>query len=356
MCESITETAFLEKAIELLPLTKEGVKEKLQFPFGRPKPDDPDEVKAAFTAKQKAYQDAINSEFAKFANNDETSDVYLCFQPIWNAQSRRLSGLEVLARVMDGGDNAPMPGLKVWQENDAENAPKFLLKQITFATDACQKLAPGLSVSVNVRPDELLAAKDHIVACTATTGTMCATLLIEITEYSPITPEILECIREMKGNGCVFALDDVTEVNDTPGKCMAKTGQHSCSFVLAKEYKDLFAVQKLSLPLACSVYRVFVYPTPKYAGGSPVPFLKTLIFPEDQRDEIDLRKKLVEDWVKDIREQEQQVRIVIEVSVSPEDLADKPRDLFPEFDIFDGTFEIQGGQSGGRGFPLEAFL
>lgn len=351
----ITEPVFLEKAMPLKPLTKDGVKEKLQCPV-RPKSDDPDDVKATFAAKQRQYQDAINTEFVKFSNDDNSSDVYLCFQPIWNAQTKSLTGLEVLARVMDGGDNAPMPGMKVWQENDRDNSTKFLKKQFTFAAEACQKLPAGITVGVNCRPDELAEVKDHIKECASLTGEGCATLLTEITEYSPITPDVLALISEMKVDGCLFALDDVTEVNDSPGKGMAKTGQHACSFALAKERKDLFVVQKLAMPLSCSVFRTEVFPTPKFDGGNAQSFLKSLIFPVTLRSEIDLRKQLVENWVQEIREQRQHVRIIIECSVSQEELADVPRELLPKFDPFDGTFEVQGGCTGGRGYSLEAFL
>jgi len=352
-----SEAMFLERIAddpEFQPLIREGVKEKLQVPV-RPKDEDPDS-KAAYAKRQNQYQDAVNEEFVKFSNDDETSDVYLCFQPMWNALTRTLTGLEVLARVMDGSDNAPMPGMKVWQETDRVNSTKFLHKQISFATAACQKMPEGLTVSVNCRPDELAAAKDHIKECAATTGNGCASLLMEVTEYSAITDEVLDLVEEMKADGCLFALDDVSEVNDNPGKAMEKTGQHACSFALAKRRKDLFAVQKLATKLSCSVFRVLVFPTPQYAGGTPNNFLKSMIFPEDQREEIDLRKRLVEDWVKEIREHDPEVRIVIECSISPDDLANKPKDLFPQINIFDGSFEVQGGLAGGRGYPLEAFM
>ena len=75
-------------------------------------------------------------------------------------------------------------------------------------------------------------------------------LLIEITEYSPITDQTLALIKEMKDQGVVFAIDGE---NGNPGKGMDKTGTHSCSFVITKAKAKLFAAQKLALPMSCPI-------------------------------------------------------------------------------------------------------
>jgi hypothetical protein len=266
--------------------------------------------------------------------------------------------LEVLCRIANGKDDAPMPGLAVFQETKKVDAIQFLKKQTEFAVDACKKL-PHIRVSVNVRPDELFGVKDFLIEKAKETSfnERPSNLLIEITEYAAIDDAVLALIQDMNNQGVIFAIDDVTEVRENPGKSMAKTGRHSCSFAIAKANAGLFAVQKLSLPMSCSVFRKKVYPTPEYAGGQPNSFLQGLIFPEDQTAEIEERKLLVEDWVAEVTKQNPGVQFVIECSVYPEDALDsKNNSLYPNIPLFDGKFDIQGGRSGGRGFPINAFL
>lgn len=356
---ALLESKFLETAKAIRPTAEEGVLEKFAFPIP-PKPDDKDIAakKVEFDEKKLRYQEAINEEFDKFANTNDATALYLVFQPIWNAKTGELAGLEVLCRVKNGKDDAPMPGLAVFQATQKPNALKFLMKQTEFAVDACKKL-PHLRISVNVRPDELEGVKDFLIAKAAETSGdgRHSNLLIEITEYSPITDQTLALIKEMKDHGVVFAIDDVTEVNDSPGKGMAKTGTHSCSFGLAKANAKLFAVQKLSLPMSCSVFRKKVFPTPEYDGGKANGFLAGCIFPEDQAAEIELRKTLVEDWYNEVMKENPDTQFVIECTVYPEDKNEgNNSSLYPNMPTFDGKFDIQGGQSGGRGFPLEAFL
>merc|ERR1712151_768085 len=72
--------------------------------------------------------------------------------------------------------------------------------------------------------------------------------------------------------------------------------------------------------------------------------------------EIELRKKLVEDWYKSVKEIAPDTEFVIECSVYPEDEhAGNNRRLYPNIPVFGGDFSTQGGRSGGRAFPLEAF-
>jgi len=353
----LTETRFLATAQSLVPRLDEDV-DKFKFPSAPNKKDESfDILNADFEVKKAEYQDAINKEFAKFSNTNESTAVYLVFQPIWNARTFHLSGLEVLCRIANGKDDAPMPGLSVFQATQQANAIQFLKKQTEFAVDACKKL-PLIRISVNVRPDELFGVKDFLIEKAKETSfnKRPSNLLIEITEYAPIDDATLALIQEMNNQGVIFAIDDVTEVRENPGKCMAKTGRHSCSFTIAKANAGLFAVQKLALPMSCSVFRKKVYPTPEYAGGQPNSFLQGLIFPEDQTAEIEERKLLVEDWVAEVTKQNPGVQFVIECSVYPDDIDSKNSSLYPNIPLFDGKFDIQGGRSGGRGFPIEAFL
>jgi len=292
-------------------------------------------------------QSGWNAEMAKFVTGEDSA-FYLAFQGMWNCKSGQLVGLEVLCRVANGKDEAPMPGLSTFQADPRQKhmANQFLEKQIKFAVEACRQL-PSVWVCVNVRPDELEGAKDCIV-----TNAM-PNLVIEITEYSPIDEATLVLVREMKKSGVVFSLDDVTEVREKPGKGMAPPS-HACSFQLAKSTADLWTIQKLALPMSCSVFRKEVFPTPEYDGGVAQPYLKTMILPLEQTEEITLRKELVEDWVREVRNKNPNVQFVIECSVYDGDL--RPRERFPQIDLLDGTFNIQGGGSGGRAFPLEAFL
>jgi len=241
-----------------------------------------------------------------------------------------------------------MPGLATFQADPEQRqlSIAFLHRQIEYALKVCEEL-PSIRVSVNVRPDELEGAKDLLLAKAL------PNLVIEVTEYAPITEETLHLVGEMKRHGVVFSLDDVTHVQETPAKAMAPLS-HACSFELAKQSADLWDVQKLALPMSCSVFRREVFPKPEYDGGVAQPFLKTMIFQEDEHDEIILRKELVEDWIREVKEKKPAVQFVIECSVYDEDL--EPRELFPQIDLLDGSFDIQGGRSGGRAFPLEAFL
>jgi len=313
---------------------------------------------SAIAGKQQEYQMHMNSEFEKYAVGED-SEVYLAFQPIWSCKMGTLIGLEVLCRVMNGLDAAPMPGLAVFQANRKIEALRFLQKQCEFAVDACQQLTrrgmQDITVSVNVRPDELLGAKDFMLKSVRESSTNGRTnLLFEITEYAPITADVISLLEELKKAGAVFALDDVTEVNANPGKAMAKLGEHACSFALAKEQASLFAVQKLDMKMACSVFRQEVFPTPEYDGGKAQPFLKSMIFPVEETDEIQMRNHLVVDWFTQVRAKNPEARFVIECSVYVEDLVNP--DLVPNIPLHDGPFSIQGGRSGGRAFPLEAFL
>jgi len=330
------------------PQAKPGVKENLGFV--PPKDDDPPD-KAAF---KKGYQERINTQFENFVN-DLPNDLYLAFQPMWNAKTHQLAALEVLIRSRDGTDNAPMPGMAAWQGRNRDMAMRFLEKQCRFAADACQKLMDAglgyVRVSVNVRPDEVAGAAAVLEDCAQKPN-----FLVEITEYAPITSEVLATIKMLKERGVSFALDDVTHVEDPPGKGFAKPSAHACSFEVAKATTELFDVQKLALPLSCSVFRAKVFPTPQYAGGAPLKFMEGMIFPEDQKEEINKRKAMVESWVAEVREKNPATTFVIECSVYPEDLADKPQDLFPNIGLFDGTIWMQGGKSGGRAYALEAFL
>lgn len=328
------------------PLVKEGVETLFTYPQG-PKKDDPEEKHVAFQKQKEAYQSNFNDEMGKFVAGEESA-FYLALQPIWNCMTGLLIGLEVLCRVANGKDDAPMPGLAIFQADPKQRsvALAFIRTQIEFAACIC-KVLPHIRVSINVRPDELEGVKDVLLA------NALPNLVVEITEYAPILEDTLQLVEEMLAHGVVFSLDDVTEVQEKPAKAMAPLS-HSCSFELAKRSAPLWAVQKLSLPMSCSVFRQQVFPKPAYDGGKAQPYLQTMIFPVDQTDEINLRKKLVEDWISEVREKNPTVQFVIECSVYPEDL--EPRELFPAIDLCDGSFDIQGGRSGGRAFPLEAFL
>lgn len=345
---TLLEVDFLKKVEadpEMRPLKHDGVAEKFAFP-APPKKDEPKEAHEAFLGKKQAYQTHWNAEMLNFVE-DRESPFYLALQPLWNCQSRALSGLEVLCRVANGKDDAPMPGLATFQADPAQKgvARQFLEKQIEFALDVCRQLP--VRISVNVRPDELAGVKDLLLAKAV------QNLVIEITEYSPIDEEFLHLVREMKDGGVVFSMDDVTEVQDTPGKGMAPPS-HACSMELSKRTADLWDIQKLALPMSCSVFRSHVYTTPQYDGGTAQPFLKGMIFPLEQMDEIVKRKELVEDWVTEVSNRNPNVKFVIECTVYSEDL--QPPDLFPQIDLLGGQFDIQGGRSGGRAFPLKAFL
>jgi len=355
----LLESTFLDKAQAFKPACVEGVCEKFRFPVPPPKPDEAAELHEAFKRKKQEYQDRIHAEFSLFVQ-DESSSIYLGLQPMWSVSTQTLVGVEVLCRIANGKDDAPMPGLSIFQVTQKDKALKFLEKQCDFAVEACKKLR-SITVSVNVRPDELVASQGMLlkkVGETLVDGV--SNLIFEITEYAPITDEVIATIRRMKDAGAVFALDDITEVVEKPGKAMAELGKHSCSFSLAKQYAELFAVQKLALPMSCSVFRAEVFPTPAYDGGKAQPYLKSMIFPEDQIDEIQQRTKLVEDWYSEVSKQNPATRFVIECTIDKEGLFDDesktPKHPFPRVPLLNGMFASQGGKSGGRVFPLEAFL
>merc|ERR1712048_858117 len=92
-------------------------------------------------------------------------------------------------------------------------AERFLRKQIEFAVQVCIHF-PTIRVSVNVRPDELEAVKNFLLEKSAALKKQnsASNLVVEITEYAPIGEGVKQLIREMRKNGVVFALDDVTQV------------------------------------------------------------------------------------------------------------------------------------------------
>lgn len=250
-----------------------------------------------------------------------------------------------------------MPGMADWQIRDRDGAQAFLKKQFEFAASNARKF-PGVDIHVNVRPDELAGAEAVIIqACSEATS-----IVVEITEYSPITEDVIERITSLRKRGVRFALDDVTQVvHDNPQHGYAKEGAHSCTFALGKEHAALFDVQKLALPLSACAWRVLVYPTPEYDGGKPVPFLQKQIVPYQSGEAvpslIEERKKEIQEWVQVVRSKQPTTRFVIECSLHKTDLEGKTG-LTPELDLFgSGTrFAMQGGIFGGRCFPPEAFF
>jgi len=351
------------------PRHREDVARKLAVPFVPKKdrftPKDEsqrDEEYAALIAnlpaKMKVYQEAFNDEMSKFVNNEDSA-IYLVYQPIWSCKTGLLSGLEVLCRIENGKDDAPMPALATFQADQDQLmlSESFSRKQLEFAAVACKQF-PDIHVSVNIRPDQLASLKDILVAKALETQTPsgCSNLLIEVTEYAPICARTLALIKEMKEAGVIFGMDDVNEVRDHPPPAGMAGPSHACSFNLAMENASLFAVQKLATPMSCSVFRKEVFPTPEYAGGQAVAFLRTLILPEEDKAGIDERKKLVETWVQVVSSRNPTTQFVIECSVYEEDLRGNP-DLYPDLPLFESpVFHIQGGRTGGRGFQLDAFM
>lgn len=337
------------------PLFEEGVLEKFTPPPFI-KPGATEEEKAAGQAKKKIYMENIKQGFRDLAAG-KPSGVYLALQPIFQISrgDSQLVILEVLARVKNGTDAAPMPGMAEWQVQDREGALMFLGCQLDFAVESAAKY-PGTDISVNVRPDELLGIRDKILEVSKKSKS----ILIEITEYAPITDEIIAIITDMKAQGVRFALDDVTKVVESPANGYAKQGAHACSFELGKTFAHLFEVQKLTLALSCVAYRVNVYPTPCYAGGQPSPFFERQILPHSTGTapslEILERKKEIEDWVAEVISKAPATRFVIEASIHEADL-DGKEGLIPEIpNFFDGAFCMQGGIFGGRAFTPEALL
>ena len=159
------------------------------------------------TPKEKqAYNEYTNAEILKFANNEE-SDVYLALQPIYNLKNgvkkAELEGLAVLLRKKDGTDTAPMPALKNWQlaslQKDKTDAVKLVKRQLNFTEVSSKKLNDEYFISVNIRADELLAldVAEYIVS-KVKKG---VNLLVEITEYAPITETAKQKIKELKELG-----------------------------------------------------------------------------------------------------------------------------------------------------------
>jgi hypothetical protein len=333
--EAYSECMFLRRASEFVPLKDDA---------------------CILDPKAEGYQDKINSEIEKFSAGDPSSMIYLGLQPIWCTRTWRLSGLEILARAKNGQDAAPMPGLAIFQATQKEADLRFLKTSCDFAVRICRRLPPSVAVNLNVRPDELSGAKEFIIAAAASVPN----IIFEITEYCPIDGAVIALLREMKTAGVKFAIDDVTEVirEGTPGKGFALADKHACSFAVATEHADLFSVQKLALPLSVCIYRVDVFVTPQYAGGSAHGFFKSLIFDPSEEAEILLRKELVESWVANVKAKNPDARFVIEASVYPEDVNDKPSEIakgFPNIGLFEGPFSIQGGKSGGRAFTEDFF-
>lgn len=264
----------------------------------------------------------------------------------------------MLARVKNGADAAPMPGLAEWQVSDRAGANLFLKKQFEFAAATAKKL-PGIDIHVNVRPDELADAQTAILAAYTAAA---SNIVVEITEYSPITEDVIAMITSMQGKGVRFALDDVTKtVDNNPQHGYAKTDAHASTFELGKKHAALFEIQKLALSLSACVWRALVYPTPEYAGGKAVPFLQKQIVPytdgEPVPSAISERNQEIEAWVKEVQSKKPTTRFIIECSLHKEDLVGKTH-LTPALDLFaaEGCFAMQGGIYGGRCFPPEVFF
>jgi len=335
--------------------------EEVQRNFKPPpflKPDASEDEKAQHKERSARYVSTVKHAFKEFIAGRDSA-VYLGLQPMFGLQGGtagcyRLSGFEVLVRVKNGEDGAPMPGMALWQAQDLEGSAKFCCRQFDFAVQ-CSLKVPGIDVSVNVRPDELSLVREKILESVS----KARDVIVEITEYAPITEEVVALIRQMKSEGVRFSLDDVTKVVDQPMYGYAKTGTHACSFEFGKRYAELFEVQKLSLPLAAFAWRRPVFPTPAYAGGVQHPFFAKLIIPHEKGQpvpaEIFERKREIEDWVREVKQLNKNTKFIIECSLHEEDLEGK-QDLLPDLKLFDGDFSMQGGLFGGRCFPPEVMF
>jgi len=346
------------------PLKEEGVTEKWTFPF-KGTQEDKDE-----------YQNRANSEFIKFANKQD-SEFRLQLQPIWNLKdgSYALDGMEVLARVKNGQDAAPLPALPNFLEKGTEEAKQFLKTMLDYASEAWKQLRDNgmqdMWVSVNVRPDEITA--DGIAAyIIQKVGTERANLLIEVVEYAPITKDVENVLRHLQASGVTLALDDVNHVYDpaNPPKHSTKAfaenstaKTHSCTVEKSIEFATLCQMHKLALPLCCSVYRVPVFTTPQYAGGQPNGFLKSCIFDDTPENaaEIQLRKQIVQDWYTQVSGKNPNAIFVIESTVD-RNIVEQSRNpealdkLYPNLPLTNGKFLMQGGDTGGRGFDIQVFV
>jgi len=310
------------------------------------KRDATEEEKAAFAEARKAYIGRLSQEIGKLSDGDDSSLCYLALQPIWQAgkEEYTLAGAEVLVRVKNGGDGAPMPGLAWFQVECKAEAQKFLEAQLLWASEQA-KMLPKIDISVNVRPDELAGCKEVIIKIAKESAEKQegkTNLVTEITEYSPITEEVLKTIADMAKEGVRFAIDDVS--HEAPN--------HACTFQLAREQGRLFVQQKLALPVSSKAFDVDVYPTPEFAGGAPLPFFKSQRFKAEDTEAIHKLKSEVEAWAKDAIEQNPEVDLVIEASVHPGDLIEGRS---PDIGLLEKGWKVQGGYTGGRAFPPSFF-
>jgi len=339
----ITETVFLEKAKTWTPPT-DPESAALKPPFL--KRDATKEETAAFVEARKNYIDRLSQEIGKLSDGDDSSLCYLALQPIWKAGKEEyiISGAEVLVRVKNGGDGAPMPGLAWFQAERKVEAQKFLEAQMRWASKQA-KMLPKIFISINVRPDELTGCKEVILKLSKESAEKRGgktNLVFEITEYSPITDEVLSTIEEAAKEGARFSIDDVS--HEGPN--------HACTFQLAREQGRLFAQQKLALPVSFKAFDVDVYPTPEFAGGVPLPFLKSQRLKAEDTEAIQKLKSEVEAWAKDAIEQNPDVDLVIEASVHPHDLIEGRS---PDIGLLEKGWKVQGGYCGGRAFPPSFF-
>lgn len=293
------------------------------------------------------YLETLSCELLKCVNGDESSLCYLALQPSWRVSTGDyyLAGAEVLVRVKNGSDSAPMPGLSWFQTERKEKALEFLQGQIHWAT-RCALDLPNIFISVNVRPDELAACAEVILNAARDTGHHQhdgkSNLIFEITEYSPITEEVLKTIQEMKAKGVCFSLDDVSYASPN----------HACTFQLAREHGHLFAQQKLALPISSKAFNVDVFPTPSFAQGEAHDYFQSERLKVDD-EEIKRLKSDVEQWVDDAKTTNADVQLVIEASVHPEDLQNGRS---PDIGFLETGFLVQGGHTGGRAFPASMFV
>jgi len=216
--------------------------------------------------------------------------------------------------------------------------------QLLWATKQAMAL-PKIYISVNIRPDELAGAKEMILKATKEIADKHggqSNLLIEVTEYSPITDEVLKIIEDMSREGVRFSMDDVSYEAPT----------HACTFQLARESGHLFAQQKLALPVSFKAFDVDVYPTPLFTGGLPVAFLKNQRLKTEDIEAVQRLKLDVETWAADALKQNPSVDLVIEASVHPEDLIEGRS---PDIGLLEKGFKVQGGYTGGRAFPPDFF-
>jgi len=339
----ITEAMFVERVKAWIPPV-DSTSEYLKPPFV--KKDANEAQQKAFREGKSKYLDLLTQELLKIAEDDESSLCYLALQPIWKAGKDKytLAGGEVLVRVKNGTDGAPMPGLAWFQEERKMEARMFLETQIQWATQQAIAL-PKIYVSVNVRPDELVGAKKVILKATEEIAEKHggqSNLLIEVTEYSPITDEVLKTIEEMIQEGVKFSMDDVSY----------EAPNHACTFQLARESGHLFVQQKLALPVSFKAFDVDVYPTPLFAGGSPLAFFKSQRLKTEDIEAVQKLKSDVEKWVEDALKQNPSVDLVIEASVHPDDLI---KGRSPDIGLLEKGFQVQGGYTGGRAFPPSFF-